>query len=142
MESTMASAAYRISSLMHIRALIVDDDEFMLDLTHDMLKHIGILSVATANSVSAALAQYDKTGVKPNLVLADLHMPGSDGFQFMDALAARNYSGAVILISGQKSHILNSAGLIAQLHQLRVLASLEKPANEHALRAAIMQMIN
>lgn len=137
----MASAAFQISSLMQLRALIVDDDEFMLDLTHDMLRRIGIISVATANSVDTALAQYDKYTIKPNLVLADLHMPGSDGFQFMDALATRAYTGGVILISGQKTHVLNSAGLIAQLHRLRVLASLEKPANEHALRTAIMQML-
>jgi CheY-like chemotaxis protein len=123
-----------------VRALIVDDDEFMLDITHEMLKEFGVGSIVKAQGGPEGLRQLDSS-IKPNLVLIDLHMPKTDGFQFMEALSKRQYQGAIILISGQKSQILHSAQLMAQLHNLSILAAFEKPVDKTALRAAIQKML-
>ena len=131
----------RLVSFSLIRTLIVDDDEFMLDLTNEMLRELGILSIATASTGNAGLTLFDSAIIKPNLLLIDLHMPGGDGFQLMQELAKRDYEGAVILISGQQTRVLHSAELMAQLHQLNILAALEKPVNRAILRDTIKKLL-
>lgn len=130
----------RPASIDLIYALIVDDDPFMLDLTEEMLKQIGVVQIARAQSGQDAIAQFEHGKNRPHLVLIDLHMPNKDGFQLMEAFSERSYSGAVIIISGQASRVLHSAELMAQFHQLNILGSLEKPVKREALAQTIKKM--
>ncbi len=125
-----------IPSAHLIRALIIDDDELMLDLNSEILSQSGLNHIAKAKNSHEALRQID-SATAPNLLLLDLHMPQTDGFQFMDLLSKRKYTGGIIVVSGQRAQVLQSADLMAQLYNLNILGTLEKPLNAVALAAII-----
>lgn len=122
------------------RVLLVDDDKFMLEFGGDMLRELGVADVTTASDGGQGLSIFDRSPSKPQLILCDLHMPGQDGFQFMAALAERGYRGGIILISGQEARTLKSATLMAQFHELNILATLEKPIDRSALASAMAKL--
>ncbi|CAN5360111.1 hypothetical protein BH09PSE6_BH09PSE6_13630 [soil metagenome] len=122
------------------RVLLVDDDAMMLAVLGDMLKDRGAGIIATAQDGRAGIAALDRWPVAPGLVVCDLQMPESDGFQFMEELGKRNYAGAVFLVSGMDSRTLNSASLMARFHRLNIVATLPKPVDDAALSAAIAKL--
>ena len=76
-----------------------------------------ITLAAGSDQALQAQARYP-TGASFELVLANLHMPGKDGFQKMAALAGAGYRGALIIVSGQDSKVLRSASPVAPLRRL------------------------
>jgi CheY-like chemotaxis protein len=122
------------------RALLVDDDKFMRTVLGDMLRDLGATGVTMAENGATALAAYERLLPPPELVVCDLNMPGSDGFQFMEALAAKGYKGAIVLVSGMDARTMNSASLMARFHRLNILATLAKPVSEAALRQALSSL--
>ncbi len=120
-----------------LTALVVDDDPFMLELVGDMLRELGVASVQTARNGLEATEKLDKSGGTPDVVLCDLNMPASDGFLFMEGLAARRFKGAVIVVSGMDSRTLQSATLMARFHRLLILGTLPKPIDRKALASAL-----
>jgi len=123
---------------MHV--LAVDDDAFMLEFLTDLLGELGFENISTAGDGLQAIEVYDRAEQKPDLVVSDLHMPGLDGFQLVALLAERRYKGGMILLSGQEDRVLNSAMLLAQFHQLQMLAALPKPVDLQALQRAIARL--
>lgn len=120
--------------------LVVDDDAFQRAMLTDMLADLGVASVLVAADGRAATSVYESASPPPEVVIADLCMPGQDGFELLDALAARHFRGALVLMSGQEERILHSAQLMAQFHQLRVLAALAKPLRPATLGAALARL--
>ena len=122
------------------RALVIDDDKFMLAVLGDMLRDLGVTHVSTAANGAAGMAALEHATLPPDVVLCDLNMPGTDGFEVMEQLAARNFGGGVVLVSGMDDRIRNSAMLMARFHGLNILATLDKPVNEAALGAALAKL--
>jgi two-component system, chemotaxis family, chemotaxis protein CheY len=120
--------------------LVVDDDAFQRAMLADMLGELGVATVLQAGDGAAAMAVLDGAQPRPAVVVADLCMPGQDGFQLLEALAARRYGGGLILLSGQQEPVLQAAGALARFHQLQVLGALAKPLRLDALRAALAQL--
>ena len=118
------------------QALLVDDDPFMQTVISDLLRELGVAQISCASSGSSGIAAYDRAAQRPDLVLCDLNMPGGDGFQFMEQLAARGFGGGVVLVSGMDARTLHSASLMARFHRLNILATLTKPVDERALAEA------
>jgi CheY-like chemotaxis protein len=124
-----------------LRALVVDDDSFMRDFIAELLQDLGLQDIATAADGAEAIARLRDTGLaRPDLIIADLQMPGQDGFQLLASLAEQRYDGGLVLLSGQEDRVLNSAMLMGRFHQLRVLAALPKPPDPDALARAIAQL--
>jgi len=69
--------------------LLVDDEPGMLRYIRTLLE-VDDYKVATASTGEDAVAQGRKRGLRPDLVLLDLLMPGIDGFA--DARAAAQAS--------------------------------------------------
>ncbi len=122
------------------RALLVDDDRFMLTVMGDLLQELGVANITAVASGEAAIRAYEQATTKPDLVVCDLNMPGGDGFQLMEQLGLKGFAGGVILVSGMDDRTLNSASLMAKFHRLRFLDSLKKPVAKTALKAALAKL--
>ncbi len=125
----------------NLKVMIIDDDDFQIDFVLDQLNELGISQVVTANSGVGALAAFDKTQPKPDLLICDIQMPDIDGFAIMKAMEDRHYTGGVILMSGQGARVLHSASLVAQLSRQDFLCTVEKPVQKEELAKAIEKMI-
>ncbi|MFN2587039.1 MAG: HD domain-containing phosphohydrolase [Actinomycetota bacterium] len=69
------------------RILAVDDEQTNLDLLERVLARAGYEDIRCVRDPEAALrAFFDEP---PDILLLDLHMPGTDGFDFMERVAAR-----------------------------------------------------
>jgi len=120
--------------------LVVDDDKFMRVVMSDLLREQGFAQIAEAASGLAAVGTLQRPRPAPDLVVCDLNMPDGDGFEFMQQLAAADFVGGVLLVSGMDSRTLNSASLMARFHQLNILATLAKPVDAAALGAALAKL--
>lgn len=109
--------------------LVVDDDEFQLDLMASQLAHLGCADVLLASSGQQALAQFDLHRTRVTLIISDLSMPDMDGLVMMRHLASRGFGGGMILLSGMHDDVLSRAGGLAQAHGLRILGCLSKPCD-------------
>lgn len=120
-------------SLMHnISALVLDDDEFMLELMQTMLHELGVTQVRTFSSAIKALDALDvRTSIQ--LAICDLNMPGMDGVELMRYLAKSGYGGAIIIMSGEDPRTLQTVLNLGRAHNLRLLGVLSKPVDRQAL---------
>lgn len=90
------------------KILIVDDDDFLLDMYALKFREAGF-DVDVASKAEDALEKFRK-GDKPNILLLDIIMPKMDGFDFLAILKKEKLLGPecriVILTNlGQKSDI-------------------------------------
>lgn len=113
--------------------LLVDDDDFMLEMIGDMLRDLGVASVTTAVDGKKAFAAFEAARLAPDIIICDINMPGTDGFQMMELLAKKRPDCGIILMSGLEKRFVNSATLMAQFHHLNVLGALHKPVGKQAL---------
>ncbi len=83
-----------------MRILILDDHRLFLEgLRHVLSGLSDSTEIIEANNVERALALLDR-GERFNLILADLTLPGLDGFSFLAALRQRRITAPVVVISG------------------------------------------
>jgi chemosensory pili system protein ChpA (sensor histidine kinase/response regulator) len=102
------------------RILVVDDDDDIREVMHDMLTSEGF-RVDVARDGLDALAKLDGTS-QPPLILLDMMMPGMDGETFLKILRGKPAlaDAPVVVISG------NAAARDAA-RRLRAAACLMKP---------------
>jgi EAL domain-containing protein (putative c-di-GMP-specific phosphodiesterase class I) len=115
------------------RILVVDDDEFQLQLLGVQLNALGWDDVILASSGDEALAAFAQQGSTIAVIISDLSMPGMDGLVLMRHLAMRGFGAAFILLSGMNNEILHSAAGLAQAHKLDLLGVLSKPCTPQQL---------
>ncbi len=79
------------------RVLIIDDDAGIRDALRMILDYEGY-EVAAAADGPSGLAELDAN--PPDAILCDIKMPGMDGFEVLDRIAAREGAPPVLVISG------------------------------------------
>ncbi len=79
------------------RVLIVDDHAAFRSFAHRVLVADGLDVVGESADGESAIAA--APGLRPDVVLLDVQLPGMDGFAVAEALAAQDDPPAVVLVS-------------------------------------------
>jgi signal transduction histidine kinase/integral membrane sensor domain MASE1/CheY-like chemotaxis protein len=136
-ETTRESALdSQVPSLTGCRLLVVDDEPDALDLIKAILTDAGA-EVRTASSVSEALTKLN--GERPHVLLADIGLPGTDGYSLIREVRRRD---------AESNRHLPAAAITAYAGDedcKRVLAAgfdrhLPKPISRAALIAAVASL--
>lgn len=128
-----------VASIGLLQVLLIDDDPFMHELVGNMLRQLGVSRVSSAHDGEKGIAALAR--MTPDVIICDLNMPCKDGFQVMEAMAASDYSGGVILLSGLEHRVLHSAALMGRFHHLNVLGVVNKPVSKVALSGLLQNVL-
>ncbi len=112
---------------------IVDDDQSIL-LALRFLLEAEDLRVETYASAQAFLDRYDPQ--RPGCLLLDLRMPGMNGLELQELLAARGVHLPIIIITGQGDKLMMLQALDAG-----AIDVFQKPFDDEALVQRIHQAI-
>ena len=86
------------------KILIVDNDEYILKPTQEILEELGY-RVACSTSGIAAIAKYKSW--KPDVVLLDRAMPQMDGITCAEKIIEHDSGAKIVIISGYNEEDLN-----------------------------------
>lgn len=116
--------------------LVIDDEAFVRKLLAHLLGRVGVRDVLACEDGHSGL---ELLGERPeiDLIFLDLQMPGMDGVEFIRHLVAREYRGALVLVSGEDERILHTTGRLARAHRLDVLGEIRKPVSPDSLREVL-----
>ncbi len=117
--------------LSSLSILVIDDKQFSRAMVTTALNSIGVKNVVSAADGKEALSSLEAASA--DIVICDLNMPEMDGVEFLRHLAEANFTGGVVLISGEERRILDSAESLAGAHNLNVLGAVEKPVKAKTL---------
>lgn len=113
--------------------LVVDDDHITLQITSIMLKRLGFANVYTAEGGKRALELLPTTSPPVNLLITDLHMPGTDGLALLRHFDEIGFQGDIILFSGMDEQTLKMAMSLGKARSLSIIGALSKPLREGEL---------
>lgn len=114
-------------------ALVIDDEAFMRDFLCMVVEKVCHGDILPASGGQEALDIISSRDEPLDLILCDLQMPEMDGIEVIRHLADINYSGGVILVSGEDQRILETANSIAEGRGLNLIGSLTKPVSVESL---------
>jgi EAL domain-containing protein (putative c-di-GMP-specific phosphodiesterase class I)/CheY-like chemotaxis protein len=127
------------TALTGMSALVVDDEEFMLDFLCMAVEKSGVGNVISATSGAEALDQVEDRQQMFDIIVCDLQMPGMDGIEVIRQLANDGFGGGIILVSGKDKRVLKTAENMAQVRGLKVIGSLCKPMPVHEIISLMNQ---
>ena len=131
------SAAATGESGLEVRALVIDNDSFTLDLAEILLNDAGVVDVMLAQTGAEALRMVDDPHRAPSIIFCDLAMEVMDGVEVIRHLAQRAYSGHLVLLSGSNSPLLNAVARMARASDLNVIGTLSKPLSREKFATII-----
>jgi two-component system, cell cycle sensor histidine kinase and response regulator CckA len=114
--------------------LVVEDQPELAQLVRYLLAPAGY-TVTVATDPAAAIVHVH-TGLRPDLLLTDVVMPGMTGPELARALRTRNPSLRVLYMSGYTTGVLNPRGHLDEDSEL-----LPKPFNRQTLLAAVAKAL-
>lgn len=118
--------------------LIVEDHPFQQLYLQHLFGELGDFYLESACDGEEALACLKRRNF--DLVLTDLLMPGMDGVQFIQGLAALRPRPVLAIMSAASRRMLMGASLVASNLQVKVIGLISKPVNAAALRCLIDQL--
>ena len=92
-----------------IRVLVVDDVRLVLTSLRRMLQHAGF-EVEVAESGGAALVVLESAAI--DVVVSDFMMPGMNGKELADRVAANRPDTKMIFMSGRAAEVISEAGVL------------------------------
>ena len=121
-------------SLASLKVVVVDDDPMILMVVGRCLTHLGASVTLCENAVLGIQAVQQ---VRPQVVLADIIMPGQDGFYLLRQIRAfadtHNWRAGIVVITG-----VHDRELERELEQAGVVY-LPKPFTPRGLFDAVRQ---
>ena len=122
-----------------IRIMIVDDEPSILELAQRHLEKMGYCDITTCRSGQVALETYKASTVSFDIIISDLNMPEMNGVEFLRHLSEVDYSGGIILLSGEDERILEIAKDLAVARNLDVMGYISKPFMREPLELLISE---
>jgi DNA-binding response OmpR family regulator len=119
------------------RLLLIDDEPALADYLASAARTCGFDPIVTARDEEfreALVAQ------RPEMVAIDLGMPGADGVELTRFLAAQNYRGPVLIVSGFDRRVLESAFRLGEVLGLNMVGPVEKPVRFDALEEILSKL--
>lgn len=116
------------------RLLLIDDDEGMRKYLSRVAEECGY-DVTAVDRDSAFRKAYEAS--PPELILLDIFMPHSDGFEILADLKKRASPVPIVLISGHESFYLEAAERFGEANGLNIIGALQKPIRAENLRALL-----
>ena len=123
-----------------LRILSVDDEEFLQNLSVRVLKNLGYENVTSTGNGVMALAEIREAKAPYDVVITDLNMPEMDGVELLRHLAVIQYSGGIILLSGEDERILETALELANAHRLNILGAVPKPLKPEVIKGLLERL--
>jgi len=118
------------------QALVVEDDPLYVTLYRETLvAMVPEIEVMVANNGYVALLHLAQN--RPGIVILDLHMPGFDGFEFLDIVKRKHglVDVPILVVSSA------SAEAMKPLHQLPLVHVFSKPLRPALLQKLIRQIL-
>jgi EAL domain-containing protein (putative c-di-GMP-specific phosphodiesterase class I)/DNA-binding SARP family transcriptional activator/FixJ family two-component response regulator len=112
--------------------LVVEDHDFQRRTAVQLLRGLGVGTIAEAADGEAALDAIARSG-PPDVIVCDLEMPGMDGVDFIRHVAERGFASAVIISSAMESRVIHAVEALAEAYGLQLLGAIEKPLSARRL---------
>ncbi|MFQ6005365.1 MAG: EAL domain-containing protein [Woeseia sp.] len=113
------------------RLLIIDDEAAICDFISTVAEKIGY-EVRATDDPDEFLSLLDE--FRPSTLIIDLNMPKVDGIELLGILGAKQYQGAIMVISGAEARVLAAAKKSGTSHGLKMLGVVQKPISLSDLR--------
>lgn len=117
-----------------MRVLVIDDQPQVRASVCDVLRELGVSTIAEAGSGRSALALVGAPEAPFDLILCDLRMPDRDGIEVIRSFAALGVEAAVVIMSVEDDRVIEIAGTLASLQGLRLLGTIHKPVSSENLK--------
>ncbi len=125
-----------LPALEKARVLVIDDHDANRESLTEMLAHLGYASTAVGD-VDSALLWLESHQV--DVILADLHMPGKDGYSFVNEYRARRPRGASTPVIAVSAY---APGLIDPSAAILFFDYLLKPVRYEVLKSALARAVS
>jgi EAL domain-containing protein (putative c-di-GMP-specific phosphodiesterase class I)/CheY-like chemotaxis protein len=123
-------------SLADCTVMVVEDHEFQRSTTLQILANLGAGELLEAADGEGALTMFS-LGIRPDVIVCDLDMPGMDGIEFLRQVAELAAGTAIIIASGLDDDVLRAAEATARGYGLVVLGAIPKPLTARRLLQAV-----
>jgi EAL domain-containing protein (putative c-di-GMP-specific phosphodiesterase class I) len=106
------------------RVYVVDDELAILDVLSRGLEQAGFKATMFSSG-----REFERAVVReaPDICIMDLSLPDVDGVAILNELAAQDYRGRILLMSGHGQQVLRSVGRLAEGYHLHIVGCLKKP---------------
>ncbi len=121
--------------MKNTRVLVIDDDLFLQAVLDKQLRGIGLPAPDCADNGVHALALIAAS--EPfDVIFCDVFMPEMDGIEF---LRKSNYSGPIVMMSGQSEAMLDGAARIGESGGANIVAKIVKPFTAEDIKAVLLK---
>ncbi|AZN36719.1 EAL domain-containing protein [Iodobacter ciconiae] len=137
MQTTPCSTPFHMPEKSTLCILLVDDDDFMLEIIQQHLNDLGISQVLLFPKAKDALARLARQP-QPDWIFCDLQMPDMDGVTFLRQLGLLQYEGYIAILSAMDEQVLKAAKRLAHSFHLKLGGTLTKPVKKEELAQILL----
>ncbi len=119
---------------MSRKLLIVDDEPEIARIIETVAERCGYAAHVLSDSMAF---ERTYTTIGPDFLTLDLAMPGRDGIEIMQFLAAEGATLPILLISGFNERVLEVAARLGEARGLRIAGAMLKPIRVNKLRTLL-----